>query len=102
MLEFIKFPSIKRLSREIIITEKLDGTNAQIYIKLRGACLEEELDKVPYIAVAHSGIEYIILAGSRARWLGKGKEDNFGFREWVEKNAEELLMLGLGKHFGEW
>lgn len=102
MLEFKKFPSIKRLSREIIVTEKIDGTNAQIYIELRANCLEEELNKVPYVAVARDGMEFIILAGSRSRWLGKGKEDNFGLREWVDKNAEELILLGPGRHFGEW
>ena len=31
-LEFLEFPKMARLSREIIITEKIDGTNAQILI----------------------------------------------------------------------
>ena len=31
-LEFEKFASIKRLSREMVVTEKIDGTNAQICI----------------------------------------------------------------------
>jgi hypothetical protein len=29
MNEFVEFPKIARLSREMIITEKIDGTNAQ-------------------------------------------------------------------------
>ena len=31
--EFIEFPKMARLSREVIVTEKLDGTNAQIFIQ---------------------------------------------------------------------
>jgi hypothetical protein len=30
--EFVPFPKIKRLFRDVIVTEKLDGTNGQIYI----------------------------------------------------------------------
>ena len=32
MAEFIGFPKIARLSREIVITEKIDGTNGCIFI----------------------------------------------------------------------
>ena len=31
--EFIEFPKMARLSRECVITEKIDGTNAQIFIE---------------------------------------------------------------------
>jgi len=31
-MEFVSFPKIARLSRECVITEKIDGTNASIYI----------------------------------------------------------------------
>ena len=104
MLEFTKFPSIKRFSRDIIITEKLDGTNAQIYIELRAAVPQEEIDSggFPFMSLEKDGLDYVMLAGSRSRWLGKGKDDNFGFGEWVGNNAKELLELGPGKHFGEW
>lgn len=78
---FEPFPKISRLSREIIVTEKIDGTNAQIYIT----------------------DDNQILAGSRSRWLYPGKStDNFGFAGWVEAHKEELLQLGPGRHFGEW
>ena len=85
--EFIKFSKIPRLSREIIITEKIDGTNAQIYIypDLRG--------------------DLQILAGSRSRWLNTTEKggDNHGFCKWVEENKEGLIKeLGEGRHFGEW
>mgnify|MGYP002129949175 CR=1 FL=1 len=35
-LEFLEFPKMPRLSREIIITEKIDGTNAQLLITESG------------------------------------------------------------------
>ena len=77
--EFKEFPKIARLSREIVITEKLDGTNAQIYITEDGQ----------------------MFAGSRTRWITP-QEDNYGFARWAEANKEELLKLGAGQHFGEW
>jgi len=78
--EFKKFPKITRFSRPIIITEKIDGTNGQIYIDDHGN----------------------IFAGSRNRWLTI-EEDNHGFCAWVMKHREELIEgLGPGRHYGEW
>jgi hypothetical protein len=77
--EFKPFPKMARLSREIIVTEKLDGTNASIHIT-------EEGD---------------ILAGSRNRWITP-VSDNYGFAAWVRDHRDELLTLGAGTHFGEW
>jgi len=76
----IEFPKISRLNREIICTEKIDGSNAQVYIDDTGER---------------------IYAGSRTRWVQPG-DDNFGFAAWVNKNEDELLKLGPGSHFGEW
>lgn len=78
-LDFQGFPKMARLSREIIITEKIDGTNAQILITEDGQ----------------------ILAGSRTKWITP-QDDNFGFARWVDENKQELLKLGAGRHFGEW
>ena len=78
-IEFKEFPKIARLSREIIVTEKIDGTNAQILITEDGQ----------------------ILTGSRTRWITP-QDDNFGFAKWVEENKAEILKLGQGQHFGEW
>lgn len=77
--EFVEFPKMARLSREIIVTEKIDGTNACVFVGDDGA----------------------IKAGSRTRWITP-QDDNFGFAAWVEKNAEALRELGPGRHFGEW
>lgn len=79
--KFRKFAKIPRLEKECIITEKIDGTNAQIYITKSGK----------------------IYAGSRNRWLVPGKRtDNYGFAEWVKENEETLRYLGPGRHYGEW
>lgn len=78
--EFAEFPKMARFAREIIVTEKIDGTNAQIWISDDGA---------------------EILAGSRSRWIRIG-DDNFGFASWVERHRDDLLTLGPGRHFGEW
>ena len=79
MEDFIKFDKIARMSRNCIITEKIDGTNAQIYI----------------------GEDGEFLTGSRNRWITPEK-DNYGFARWAKEHKEELLTLGPGRHFGEW
>lgn len=78
--EFTPFPKIARLNRDIIITEKIDGTNAAI-------------------GVTEDGDVY---AQSRSRVITP-QADNFGFARWVYDHASELAsMLGPGIHFGEW
>lgn len=99
-MEFEKFHKIPRYSRDIVITEKLDGTNAQVYIELAN-----ELPDNPEACcrLAYGMENYHIYAGSRSRWLHpeKGK-DNHGFASWVCENMTELVKLGPGRHFGEW
>ena len=100
-MEFRKFNKIPRLNREMIITEKIDGTNATISIE------RKILVNNPEKACAfHDG--YYIFAGSRSRWLpsnldGGVANDNYGFGAWVQRHAEELVEgLGEGMHRGEW
>jgi hypothetical protein len=78
-MKFEEFPKMARLSREIIITEKLDGTNAQVCIGEDGS----------------------FFVGSRTRWITPDN-DNFGFARWAFDNKDELMNLGPGRHFGEW
>lgn len=78
-MDFVGFPKVARLQREIIITEKIDGTNGQIYITKDGDM---------YVA-------------SRTRWISPA-DDNHGFAAWARANENELLKLGPGRHFGEW
>lgn len=78
-LEFTEFPKMGRLSREMIITEKIDGTNGQILITEDGD----------------------LFVGSRTQWITPAN-DNAGFAKWVIGNRNEILKLGSGRHFGEW
>jgi hypothetical protein len=76
---FPAFPKIPRLRRRVVVTEKIDGTNALISISPEGT----------------------IRAGSRSRWITP-EADNFGFARWVSENAADLAKLGPGHHYGEW
>ena len=77
--EFVGFAKISRLSRDVICSEKIDGTNAQVFIEEDGT----------------------VHAGSRTQWITPEK-DNYGFAKWVYAHATELVKLGPGRHFGEW
>lgn len=79
MEDFVSFGKIPRLSRDMIVTEKIDGTNAQIY----------------------NGDDGEFLVGSRKRWITPDN-DNMGFAAWAYEHKEELQELGHGHHFGEW
>lgn len=95
---FEPFSKIPRLSRECVITEKIDGTNAQIFIV---DALTQETDLVPFVSGPYNGLQFWIAAGSRNRWITPDS-DNYGFAAWVKRNAAELCKLGPGRHFGEW
>lgn len=81
-LEFVPWPKIPRgQHEEVVITEKINGTNACIVIR-DGKIV---------------GIQ------SRKRFITVGKQtDNQGFAAWVAANEEDLLALGEGYHYGEW
>lgn len=79
-VEFIGFPKLYRLHGPVIVTEKLDGTNAQITITEAGT----------------------MFVGSRKRWITP-TSDNHGFARWAYDNEQQLKeLLGIGTHFGEW
>lgn len=83
-MDFKAFNKIARLSREMIVTEKIDGTNG-------------------IIAIGENG-EFQV--GSRNKWLtderGNIESDNAGFARWASANRAELEKLGVGFHYGEW
>lgn len=94
------FPSIPRLSREMIVTEKIDGTNGLIEVKkleYAPAALDRDSGR---LVETDTGF-YMICAGSRNRWLTL-QQDNYGFCRWVFDRGEELAALGEGIHHGEW
>ena len=77
---FERFPSLTRFSQDWTVTEKIDGTNAQIFITDDGD----------------------LFAGSRTRMITP-EDDNHGFAKWAYGNKQELVdALGPGRHFGEW
>lgn len=89
----IEFPKIPRWSRDIVITEKIDGTNAGIQIVPANG-------QDQYCAVVDG---FALIAQSRSCIIMPGKHtDNYGFAQWVAGNALELVKLGEGVHFGEW
>ena len=96
---FQPFPKIARLSREIIITEKIDGTNASVVIERL-----QDNQPVPNHSLGmfdYKGKVHYMAAGSRTRWITP-ETDNFGFAAWVAQNFDQLKALGPGHHFGEW
>lgn len=81
-VDFEAWPKTPRWKDEhIVITEKIDGTNAQLLID------------------PDTGV---FQAGSRTRWVTP-EEDNYGFANWAYRNKDALIEgLGRGRHFGEW
>jgi hypothetical protein len=80
-MEFVAYGSTNRLFRDVVITEKIDGSNCVIGI-------EENSNRV--------------FAGSRTKWLSN-ETDHFGFWHWAQENRESLIAdLGPGLHRGEW
>ncbi|MGP3750874.1 RNA ligase family protein [Streptomyces sp. IBSNAI001] len=78
--DFREWPKTPRLFREIVITEKIDGTNAGLHISEDGQ----------------------VVAQSRKRIITPDS-DNYGFARWAADNAADLAhILGPGLHFGEW
>src|SRR3972149_2228793 len=78
-MDFRSFTKIPRFSREITVTEKIDGTNG-------------------VIGISDDGLDMFV--GSRSQWITP-QNDNFGFAKWAYANKDELLKLGPGIHFGE-
>ena len=100
--EFEPFPKVPRYNREIVVTEKIDGTNASVHW-VHEESIEPEGLKPGYALgeAFFDGQYHILLAASRKRWIHPGN-DNYGFAKWVQENAEGLEVLGPGAHFGEW
>lgn len=88
-MDFKEFPKIERLTNiNMIITQKLHGTNAQIVI---------------YDETQEDGsVLRKLKTGSRSRWITP-EDDNFGFARFVYEHKQEFIdKLGPGTHFGEW
>lgn len=102
---FEKFQKIARLNKEVVVTEKIDGTNAQIHIVEYDDPLWD--DTLPYAYDSHYVVarqrtrDLYMFVGSRQQYITPDA-DNFGFARWCEENSEDLFRLGPGRHYGEW
>ena len=107
MNEFIAFKKIPRLNREVVITEKIDGTNAQILISPTNNPDPSALCAMPMdVRILDGGtpstIFYNVYAGSRSKWITP-VNDNHGFAKWVLEHVYDLVrILGVGRFYGEW
>jgi nucleoside-diphosphate-sugar epimerase len=103
--QFVAWPKTMRHFRDIVVTEKIDGTNAGIHID---AVSDDTAEWAQYPADSYTlvvdGTRYMLTAQSRNRLIYPGKTtDNYGFASWVYDHAEQLVrVLGAGLHFGEW
>lgn len=78
--KFQKFPKIPRINGKCMITEKIDGTNAQIVFNENGD----------------------MIVGSKNRVITPNN-DNFNFAEWAYTYKTFLFeFLGQGRWYGEW
>lgn len=94
MIEFEEFPKMARWSRDIVVTEKIDGSN--------GAVLVAQQESIRDKSALWQKDGLAVYAQSRFRFITP-EDDNFGFAVWVMRHAEELAVgLGVGRHFGEW
>ncbi len=99
-MEFAPWPSISRLNKEAIYTEKINGTNAAVVVERYHAGETDRTNLVDVVGL--DGVQYGVWAQSRKRFITPG-DDNFGFALWVYENASKLAyILGEGRHFGEW
>lgn len=79
-IDFRSYGKTPRLRRKVVITEKIDGTNAAVVVTEDGR----------------------VAAQSRNRLITP-ESDNFGFAKWVARYSEQLAdTLGEGYHYGEW
>ena len=112
--QFQAWPKTSRFFRDIVITEKIDGSNMAIGIK-RIEDIDRYydegkpetatiIDNTIFADVTVGGQRYGIYTQSRNRLVSPGKHtDHMGFAGWVQDHAEELVtFLGEGLHFGEW
>jgi len=103
------YPKIPRLSREITVTEKIDGSCGQVFVwDMAHQPKDHKQNLLPPVGSPPDGVPWLfvdgpiyIAAGSKNRWVTIG-EDNFGFAKWVVVNAPALAGPGHGRHFGEW
>jgi hypothetical protein len=119
-MDFVAWPKIPRLKKGMVVTEKIDGTNAAVIVEELIDVTEldrfADRDAPDRCTVSPTGTSdkyaaklvpvgdkaYLVGAQSRNRLITP-EVDNAGFARWAFENAEELVkLLGVGHHYGEW
>lgn len=105
VIEFEAFGKIPRLRRDVVITEKIDGTNAAVIIKPINPETEwnPAIEQGLTVCKPTGAADYYAVGAQSRKRLITPDDDNFGFARWVRRNANQLINdLGPGRHFGEW
>lgn len=113
VLTFKPWPKTPRLNRDMVITEKIDGTNAAVIIqKVPPVLGVEEYDPEIHgailgawedFALTRLGDHWYMVGGQSRNRVLTLSMDNAGFAKWVFANAGALVkVLGEGYHYGEW
>ena len=100
-IPFEPWPKIPRVNKAMgcVITEKIDGTNAQVHLS---RAQEDDKDDPDVIAIQETtDIPLAMRIGSRSRWITP-QSDNYHFARSVKEKVDTYFALGEGAHFGEW
>jgi hypothetical protein len=103
LAEFVAWPKTPRMFRDMIVTEKIDGTNAAVMVRPLDWIGGDAPRDHETVVVRHDEA-FAVGAQSRKQLIRPGKgTDNYGFAQWVHERADQLVeLLGPGRHFGEW
>lgn len=113
LFEFIQWAKTPRLLRDIVVTEKLDGTNAAIQIRevsteaLLAHLAEDDPEILGYFPHTNAEddlrpLSYLVVGAQSRNRVISLRQDNQGFARWVADNASTLVEdLGEGLFFGE-
>lgn len=96
-MEFSNWGKTARLLSDVVITEKIDGSNCAIIIEE----ITDQLKNGPVII--EDGFKAFNIGAQSRNRLITPEDDHQGFAAWVQDNADSLAaILGPGTHFGEW
>jgi hypothetical protein len=100
VLDFLAFPKIGRMTKGVTITEKIDGTNAQLNFDAFGNMLVGSRKRQIFPeGTFFGGADY----DDGGVLLPVKGTDNFTFAKWAYDNQAALFdFLGEGRHYGEW
>lgn len=99
-MEFKEFSKIHRLEKTtILITQKLHGTNASLWIQSTDGLDVSPNHLAPFVT---SDGKLLVRPAKRTSFIDR-ENDNFGFAKFTEENKDALAAaLGVGTWFGEW